>query len=105
MDLIAWDAEIRFSEFDLVVNTTPGETAAQFVEHIVSAGTTFFEVLYNPWPTQLLSHWREAGGFGIDGLDLLIHQAISQVEIFASRTLERDSIARMLRVVSEKALS
>jgi shikimate dehydrogenase len=105
IDLIAWDAEIRFSEFDLVVNTTPGETAAQFVEQVVSTDTTFFEVLYNPWPTQLLSHWRGAGGFGIDGLDLLIHQAISQVEIFASRTLERDSIAKMLRVVGERALS
>ena len=65
----------------------------------------FFEVLYNPWPTQLLSHWRRAGGFGIDGLDLLIHQAISQVEIFASCVVERESIAKMLRTVGEKALS
>jgi shikimate dehydrogenase len=91
--------------FDLVVNTTPGETASILVDQIGSLSSTFFEVLYKPWPTQLLSHWRKAGGFGIDGLDLLIHQAISQVEIFASCVVERESIAKMLRTVGEKALS
>ena len=105
MDFIAWDAEINFDQFDLVVNTTPGDSATQFVDKIDSARGTFFEVLYNPWPTQLLIHWRLAGGFGIDGLDLLIHQAISQVEIFTSLTVERDQLAKILRQVGERALS
>jgi shikimate dehydrogenase len=105
MDFIAWDAEINFDQFDLVVNTTPGDSATQFVDKIDSARGTFFEVLYNPWPTQLLIHWRLAGGFGIDGLDLLIHQAISQVEIFTSLTVERDQLAKILRKVGEQALS
>ena len=105
MDFIAWNAEINFDQFDLVVNTTPGDSATQFVDKIDSARGTFFEVLYNPWPTQLLIHWRLAGGFGIDGLDLLIHQAISQVEIFTSLTVERDQLAKILRQVGEQALS
>ena len=105
IDFIAWDAEINFDQFDLVVNTTPGDSATQFVDTIDSAHGTFFEVLYNPWPTQLLTHWRLAGGFGIDGLDLLIHQAISQVEIFTSLTVERDQLAKILREVGEQALS
>ena len=105
MDFIAWDAEINFDQFDLVVNTTPGDSATQFVDKIDSARGTFFEVLYNPWPTQLLTHWRLAGGFAIDGLDLLIHQAISQVEIFTSLTVERDQLAKILRKVGEQALS
>ena len=102
---ISWGSIIDLNMFDLVVNTTPGETASILVDQIDAASSTFFEVLYNPWPTQLLSHWRKAGGFGIDGLDLLIHQAISQVEIFASCVVERESIAKMLRTVGEKALS
>ena len=53
----------------------------------------------------MLSQWRKAGGFGIDGLDLLIHQAISQVEIFASCTIDRALIAKTLRAKGEKALS
>ncbi len=105
IDFITWSSSIDFNMFDLVVNTTPGETASILVDQISSPGSTFFEVLYNPWPTQLLSHWRKAGGFGIDGLDLLIHQAISQAEIFASCEVDRDPIAKMLRNVGEKALS
>jgi len=105
IDFITWSSSIDFNVFDLVVNTTPAETASILVDQIGSPSSTFFEVLYNPWPTQLLSRWRKAGGFGIDGLDLLIHQAISQVEIFASCVVEREPIARMLRIVGEKALS
>ena len=105
IDFISWSSSIDFGKFDLVVNTTPGDTASIFCDQLSSVGTTFFEVLYNPWPTQLLSQWRKAGGFGIDGLDLLIHQAISQVEIFASCTIDRALIAKTLRAEGEKALS
>lgn len=104
-DFIPWGTDINFNAFDLVINTTPGETSAQFVAQIGSVDTTFFEVLYNPWPTKLLAHWRQSSGFAIDGLELLIHQAISQVEIFASRTIDRDLLSKMLRVEGEKALS
>jgi shikimate 5-dehydrogenase len=53
----------------------------------------------------MLAQWRRAGGFGIDGLDLLIHQAISQASIFAGCPIDRDSIAEILRSAGEKALS
>lgn len=104
VDFISWGSSIDFDKYDLVVNTTPGDTAAIFVDQIAAASSTFFEVLYNPWPTALLSKWRELGGYGIDGLDLLIHQAISQVEIFASCCVDRAQVAKMLRVVGKKAL-
>ena len=105
IDFISWDSKISFDDFDLVVNTTPGETASVFCDQKISVGTTFFEVLYNPWPTQLLSHWRNSGGYGIDGLDLLIHQAISQIQIFSGMTFDRSDMARTLRIEGEKALS
>ena len=104
LKFLSWGTDINFNEFDLIINTTPGESASEYVDQLSSVNATFFEVLYNPWPTQFLSRWRESGGFGIDGLDLLIHQAISQMEIFTSRVLERDVIAKMLRVVGEEAL-
>jgi shikimate dehydrogenase len=105
IDFISWTSSIDFGKYDLVVNTTPGNTASVFRDQIGSVASTFFEVLYNPWPTQLLEQWRKAGGFGIDGLDLLIHQAISQVEIFASREIDRFSVAKMLRLAGQNALS
>ena len=105
VDFISWPEAINFNSFDLVVNTTPGNTAAVFVDQVQSVTSTYFEVLYNPWPTQLLAEWRKCAGFGIDGLDLLIHQAISQASIFAGRPIDRDSIAEILRSAGEKALS
>jgi len=105
IEFVPWETEISFDDFDVIINTTPGQAARKFVDQIGSAKATYFEVLYNPWPTELLSQWRKAGGFGIDGLDLLIHQAISQVEIFTSCSLDRELIARMLREVGERALS
>ena len=104
VDFISWGTSIDFSKYDLVVNTTPGETAALFVDQVTATSATFFEVLYNPWPTLLLSKWRESGGYGIDGLDLLIHQAISQIEIFSSSSIDRLTVAKMLRLVGERAL-
>lgn len=104
MKFVPWDSHINFEDFDLVVNTTPGDTAATLCSQITSASSTFFEVLYNPWPTQLLSHWRNSGGYGIDGLDLLIHQAISQVELFAGISIDRSAMAKILRIEGERAL-
>ena len=104
VDFISWGTSIDFNKYDLVVNTTPGETAALFVDQVTGTSATFFEVLYNPWPTLLLSKWRESGGYGIDGLDLLIHQAISQIEIFSSSSIDRLTVAKMLRLVGERAL-
>jgi shikimate dehydrogenase len=105
IDFISWSDAINFETFDLVVNTTPGNTAAVLVDQVQSVTATYFEVLYDPWPTQLLAQWRKSGGFGIDGLDLLIHQAISQASIFAARPIDRNSIAKILRSAGVKALS
>ena len=104
VDFISWGTAIDFEKYDLVVNTTPANTASLFVDQVRATSATFFEVLYNPWPTLLLSKWRESGGYGIDGLDLLIHQAISQIQIFSSSSIDRFKVAKMLRLVGEQAL-
>ena len=99
-----WNSELSLDSFDLVVNTTPGDSAAKFLPNVVSPKGTFFEVIYNPWPTQLLSHWTQNGGSSIDGLELLIHQAISQVELFAAQSVNRAELATLMRSEGLKAL-
>ena len=66
---------------ELVISTTPGGATDQ----LDFSGTpqTLFESLYNPWPTDLLRKWRNSGGFAIDGLDLLVWQAIGQLELMS----------------------
>jgi len=105
LKFVQWDSTVDFGSYDLVINTTPGDSASIFLDKISSGLGAFFEVLYNPFPTGMLSRWREEGNIGIDGLDLLIHQAISQVEIFASLPVNRAQMFRSLRQIGEKALS
>ena len=56
IEFLSWTSSIDFSDYELVVNTTPGDTASIFVDQVKSVKSTFFEVLYNPFPTQLLIH-------------------------------------------------
>ena len=51
------------------------------------------DVLYDPWPTPLAQAWAEAGGQVIGGLELLVRQAVKQVQLMTGR---RPDIARML---------
>lgn len=79
----------------LIIGTTPrGATdGVDFNESLVDVSrATYFESLYSPWPTPLLARWRAAGGRALDGLDLLVWQAIGQLEImsFEDRTLNVD---------------
>ena len=37
-------------------------------------------MLYDPWPTELAARWSAYGGAVVSGLDLLVHQAVLQVE-------------------------
>jgi len=104
INFVDWDRNLDLDSFDLVVNTTPADTAAVFLERVNDPKGLFFEVIYNPWPTALLDKWRRAGGSYVDGLDLLIHQAISQIEIFSDQKVDRLSMAHLLRIEGLKAL-
>jgi shikimate dehydrogenase len=44
------------------------------------------DVVYDPWPTPLARAWADAGGAVASGLDLLLHQAVRQVELMTGRT-------------------
>jgi shikimate dehydrogenase len=68
-----------------------------FLSTIQSPQGTLFEVLYDPWPTSLSQSWASAGRDVIDGLDLLIHQAISQVELFSGEAVKRSEFYTHLR--------
>jgi len=70
---------------DAVVSTIPG--AAEFslrVDPAVMAGSTFFDVAYDPWPTPLAARWLAAGGRVIPGIEMLVNQALLQVRLFVS---------------------
>ena len=99
---LPWQLTDRINSVDLVINTTPKFAAEFFLPSIDTPRGTFFEVLYNPWPTAISKFWSDSHAPVIDGLDLLTHQAITQVEIFAGIKVEREVLYQKMR---EAALS
>jgi shikimate dehydrogenase len=72
----AWEAEV-------VVSTIPASAQTPELVGRCAAAPVVFEVLYDPWPTPL-AH-AASGRVLIGGLDLLVHQAALQFEIFTGQ--------------------
>lgn len=79
------DAE-RALRAPLVIATTPAGTTDALAAAVPERPTTLFDVLYDPWPTDLAARWSAYGGAVVSGLDLLVHQAVLQVEQMTGRS-------------------
>ncbi|MGW0190863.1 shikimate dehydrogenase [Streptomyces sp. NPDC003362] len=69
----------------LVVATTPAGATDALAAAIPERPAALFDVLYDPWPTTLAARWSAYGGAVVSGLDLLVHQAVLQVEQMTGR--------------------
>ena len=94
---LPWEVTDALNSVDLVINTTPGQAADFFLSGIDKPRGTLFEVLYHPWPTVISKAWTDSQAQVIDGLDLLIHQAIAQVEIFSGVACDRELLYAKMR--------
>jgi len=79
------DAE-RALRAPLVIATTPAGTTDALAAAVPERPATLFDVLYDPWPTDLAARWSGYGGAVVGGLDLLVHQAVLQVEQMTGRS-------------------
>ncbi|MYZ09883.1 shikimate dehydrogenase [Streptomyces sp. SID2999] len=86
----------------LVIATTPAGTADALATAVPERPTTLFDVLYDPWPTELAARWSMFGGAVVGGLDLLVHQAVLQVERMTGRT---PAPLEAMRRAGERALA
>jgi shikimate dehydrogenase len=68
---------------DLVINTLPGDVDPADVAD-ADLGEVLMEVPYDPWPTPRAARWAQRDGLVVNGLEMLLHQAIEQVRIFTS---------------------
>lgn len=66
---------------DVVVNTVPADALTPYVPSLATA-PVLLDVIYSPWPTPLAAAVLSAGGQVISGLEMLLHQAFAQVELF-----------------------
>jgi shikimate dehydrogenase len=84
---------------DVLVSTIPA--TAQTAELVARCADVpvVFDALYDPWPTPLVAAASDRTVVG--GLDLLVHQAVLQVELFTGRTVA----VEVLRDAGERALA
>ena len=101
-------AELEFVEWreqelsaDLVINTSPKGVADIFASKQFASEGILFESLYDPWPTKLASNWQ---GQVLDGLELLVHQAVEQLHLMTGFVIDRSQMAKLLRVAGEAEL-
>ncbi|MFD6280327.1 shikimate dehydrogenase [Streptomyces sp. NPDC060209] len=85
----------------LVIATTPAGTTDALAGSVPAAPGTLFDVLYEPWPTALASRWAATGAGVVGGLDLLVHQAVLQVEQMTGL----DAPLAVMRAAGEQALA
>ncbi|MGX1129281.1 shikimate dehydrogenase [Streptomyces glaucescens] len=86
----------------LVVATTPAGTTDALAAAIPERPAALFDVLYDPWPTTLAARWSAYGGAVVSGLDLLVHQAVLQVEQMTGRA---PAPVNVMRRAGEHALA
>ncbi|MEU9443913.1 shikimate dehydrogenase [Streptomyces sp. NPDC048304] len=86
----------------LVIATTPAGTTDALAAAVPERPAALFDVLYEPWPTELAARWSMFGGAVVSGLDLLVHQAVLQVERMTGRC---PAPLDAMRRAGEKALA
>ncbi len=80
---------------DVLVSTIPADAAAAYAG--VFAGVpVLLDAHYDPWPTPQAAAVQAAGGEVISGVQMLLHQAFSQVEQFTGRPAPREQMAAAL---------
>ncbi|MCL2543496.1 MAG: shikimate dehydrogenase [Nocardioidaceae bacterium] len=86
---------------DLVVSTIPAAAQTPELVQRLDSAPVLFEVTYNTWPTPLVAAAERRGAVVVSGLDLLVHQAVLQFEMFTGR---RGPLGAM-RAAGEAALA
>ncbi|MFC8174728.1 shikimate dehydrogenase [Streptomyces sp. NPDC057235] len=97
-----WDRAAEALDAPLVIATTPAGTTNALAAAVPDAVGTLFDVLYDPWPTPLAAAWSDRGGKVVGGLDLLVHQAVLQVELMTGRA---PAPLAAMRAAGEEALT
>ncbi len=79
----------------VVISTIPADAAAGHTAALGSA-PVLLDAIYDPWPTPLAAAVAAAGGRVVSGLQMLLHQAFAQVELFTGLPAPREVMAAAL---------
>jgi shikimate dehydrogenase len=83
---------VGLDPYDFVIQTTPAGVFDDYVENVKRANGVLLEALYKPWPTKFAQHYEALGGKVISGKELLVEQALYQIELFSGRKFNFDEM-------------
>ncbi|MEV7396566.1 shikimate dehydrogenase [Aeromicrobium sp. NPDC092404] len=86
--------EPLIDKLDLLISTVPGEAVGSRSHELVDSSRAVFDVVYDPWPTQLAEAAEQADVRIVSGLDLLAHQAALQVELMTGSRVSPQLLRR-----------
>ena len=88
-------------DYDLIIQTTPSGVFDEYADATMRASGILLEALYKPWPTRLVSRYEQLGGKVISGKELLVEQALYQIELFTGTKFDfKQMRSELLSVVS-----
>jgi shikimate dehydrogenase len=90
------------ADADVLVSTVPADAQTDDVLRALGDVAVVFDVVYDPWPTPLVTAARADGRTVVDGLDLLLWQAVDQVRAMTGRF---DVPVDTMREAGSRALS
>ncbi len=78
-------AEDLLAQAAAVVSTLPSGAGDDLPVAAVVPGAVLLDVVYDPWPTVLAARWAALGGTVLPGTEMLLHQAVRQVELMTGQ--------------------
>lgn len=91
--------EVTAFEADIVASTIPADAQDSRVVRACGGVPIVFEAIYHPWPTPLAT--AAQGRVLVNGLDLLVHQAAIQFEMFTGSHID----VALMRSAGERVLA
>ena len=86
--VVAWGPDLPAA--DLVISTAVANAADELAPAVAASAPVVFDAVYAPWPTRLAEVAAAADRTVVSGLDLLVGQALLQVELMTGRSVSAD---------------
>ena len=99
VDVRVLGEELELDRADVVASTVPAsvQEPALLESLLELAPGVVFEVVYDPWPTPLMTVTKDAGTLLVHGLDLLTLQAALQVELLNGSSVDVEILRAVIR--------
>jgi 3-dehydroquinate dehydratase/shikimate dehydrogenase len=99
-------ADLKKHTFDVIINATPvgmGNTRESPLQENEIQARYVFDMVYNPAETRLLRMARERGVQVISGIEMFVHQAARQFEIWTGKPAPWDEMLRVVAIEQQRS--